>query len=299
MIAAVVAAVAGFGVAPRAAVAAEQPVAVDPTDAMGPSQTLSGSFASAALERVMPYLVYLPPGYATGSHRYSVLYMLHGLGGSDSEWRGMGLLDAADAMIRAHQIAPLIIVLPQGDHGYWMDHAGSDHEAWGTYTARDLVAEIDGNFRTIPDREHRAIGGDSMGAHGAIQLALNHPDTFGVAGGHSLVLRPFEQAFPFFGDRTQYAQRDPMSIVPAKPDAARSLTLWIDIGDKDPWAARAALFQAELGRFGLSSEWHEWPGDHSATYWHAHLGDYLRFYDGALRWSGKRARVSTVPLIAP
>src|SRR5437762_14021018 len=114
MFGAVVAAVVAFGVSPRAAVAAEQSAAVDATDAMGPSETLSGSFASAALERVMPYLVYLPPGYVTGSRRYSVLYMLHGLGGSDSEWRGIGLLDAADAMIRAHQIAPLIIVLPQG-----------------------------------------------------------------------------------------------------------------------------------------------------------------------------------------
>lgn len=95
------------------------------------------------------------------------------------------------------------------------------------------------------------------------------------------MLRSFDQRFAFFGDKAQYAKRDPMTIVRSRPDLAMSLRLWIDIGDKDPWAARAAQFDAELDGLGIRHQWHEWPGDHSRTYWHAHVADYLSFYDRA------------------
>ncbi|MBI2324136.1 MAG: hypothetical protein HYU87_04140 [Chloroflexi bacterium] len=263
-----------------------------------PSQVESRTFASAALDRTMRYVVYLPPGYSRSVTRYPVLYMLHGMDGGEDEWRRYGLLDVADTMIRAREIAPLVIVLPQGDRAYWMDHAGSDQEAWGTYTARDVVAEIDSRFRTIPDRRQRAIGGLSMGAHGAVQLALNHPDRFSVVGAHSLVLRRPQQALSFFGNAAEYAARDPMTLVTTRPDAARALALWIDIGDKDQWAPVAARFQSQLQDLWIEHEWHRWPGDHSMTYWRSHLTDYLRFYDRALRSGGRRA-APPGPVLAP
>ena len=286
---------------PGAARAAERGSIADGSDAFGPSRVDARTFESAALGRAMPYLVYLPPGYATSARRYPVLYMLHGMGGGDDQWRSLGLLDAADRMIRAREIQPLIIVMPQGDQSYWMDHAGTDQQAWGTYTARDLVAEIDAHLRTLADRSHRAIGGLSMGAHGALQLALNHPDTFSIAGAHSLVLRRYDQAFPFFGTAADYAKRDPVSIVSRDPAAAARLALWVDIGDKDPWLARTGQFEAELSAFAVEHEWHEWAGDHSGTYWTAHVPDYLRFYDRALRGvepRGTRA-VAGEPTIQP
>ncbi len=286
-------AVAGVVAAPASPVLGAQTLGGDRSSLPGPASRVEAHvFRSAALQRVMPYLVYLPAGYATGSRRYPVLYMLHGMSGSDTEWRGYGLLDAADRMIADGEIRPLIIVMPQGDRAYWMDHAGTDHEAWGTYTARDLVAEVDARFRTNPDRAERAIGGDSMGAHGALQLALNHVGVFSIVGSHSLVLRSFAQAFPFFGDAAQYARRDPMTIVRSRPDLAMTLRLWIDIGDKDPWAARATQFNAELNALGIPHQWHEWPGGHSGTYWHAHVADYLRFYDQAFA-------VADAPILFP
>jgi enterochelin esterase-like enzyme len=239
-------------------------------------------FDSAALHRSMPYLVYLPPGYEGSARRYPVLYLLHGMGGSSDEWRSFGVFDVTDRMIRAGEMAPLIIVLPQGDQAYWVDHAGTDGELWGTYTARDVVGDVDRTFRTAPDRGHRAIGGLSMGAHGAMQLALNYPTTFGVVGAHSLVLRRFGSAPGYFGNSTDFAKRDPMQLVATKADVARSLALWIDIGDRDEWAPLANEFEGKLTGLGIAHQWHEWSGDHSASYWSAHLRDYLRFYDSAL-----------------
>ncbi|HKW78053.1 MAG TPA: hypothetical protein VJQ09_03075, partial [Candidatus Limnocylindria bacterium] len=86
----------------------------------------------------------------------------------------------------------------------------------------------------------------------------------------------------FFGLPADYAKRDPMTLAPAKTDVLRSLDLWIDIGDHDPWASLAQQFNAELNGLKVAHAWHQWSGDHSDNYWTAHLDDYLRFYGDAL-----------------
>lgn len=239
------------------------------------------TFASAALGRAMPYYVYLPPGYEEAALRYPVLYMLHGMGGSYEEWRSFGIFDIADRMIRSGEIEPVVIVLPQGDRAYWVDHANGG-QAWGRYTATDVVAEIDGRYRTLTDASSRAIGGLSMGAHGALQLALNYPGTFGVVGAHSLVLRRPDTAPAYFGGPADYAKRDPMTLVKAKADVARSVSLWIDIGEQDPWSPLARQFNAVLDGLQIRHEWRIGPGDHSAAYWSGNLPRYLRYYDSAI-----------------
>jgi len=237
---------------------------------------------SEALGRAMPYMVYLPPGYdSLAGERFPVLYLLHGLGGSYTDWKSYGLLSEADRMIASGQITPLIIVMPQGDNGYWIDQADNGPK-YGTYVARDLVREIDGSFRTLSDFSDRAIGGVSMGAHGALQLALNFPGSFSVVGAHSLVLRRYDQAFSFFGDKNYFSQHDPVSIVSTKPERARQIRLWIDIGQEDSWAPQTEAFNQELTAERIPHDWLELPGGHEASYWRAHVGDYLRFYSDAL-----------------
>ena len=250
-------------------------------------EILALSFNSAALGRAMPYSIYLPPGYATTARRYPVLYMLHGMSGTNEEWQSYGIFDRADAMIRKGELSPLIIVLPQGDKAYWVDHAVADELAWGRYVAEDVVNEIDTRFRTLADSTHRAIGGVSMGAHGAVQLAFNYPGRFSVVGAHSLVLRRYDSAPAYFGMPADYAKRDPMQLAVAKTELLRSVDLWIDIGDEDPWAGLAKQFDSELAELKVAHAWHEWSGDHSASYWSAHLGDYLRFYGDALAHRAK------------
>ena len=242
------------------------------------SRVVSGRFHSALLGREMPYYVFVPPGYddSTGS-RYPVLYMLHGMGGSNIEWLGYGLARTAERMMRAAEIPPFLIVLPQGDHSYWMDHAGGGPR-WGSYTALEVVAEIDARYRTLADRRYRGVGGLSMGADGALQLALNHPDVFGVAGAHSPYLRRESEALAFFGRGADYAARDPWSLALARPDVARSLALWIDIGDRDERYAVVSGFHRELEQAGITHAWRQYIGSHSEEYWGGYAPQYLRYY---------------------
>ena len=263
--------------------------------APSPSRVEQRTFVSAALGREMPYTVFTPPGYTDDqATRYPVLYMLHGLGGSRAEWQDYGLLDTADRLMRAGEIPPFLIVLAEGGSNYWVDHANGG-PAWGTYVARDLVAAVDGAFRTRPTRGSRAIGGDSMGGHGALQLAINHPQVFGVVGAHSFALRRHETAFSFFGNRADFNQRDPVFLYHARADVARTLTLWLDMGDEDVWHPAARAFHQQLVADGIPHRWHEYRGGHTGEYWTSHTTDYLRFYGASLGG----APVTAAPAVSP
>ncbi len=250
------------------------------------SQVLDRTFASAALGRQMPYFVYLPVGYTESGIRYPTLYMLHGHGGSNTEWIGYGMLETADKIINTGQIPPMIIVLPQGDQAFWVNHA-DDGQRWGDYTAQDVVQYIDANYRTIPDARHRAIGGLSMGADGAIQLAMNYPDTFGSVGIHSPTLRDYQDTtsyVSFFGDETYFNAHDPVHLAQRYPDRARAFTLWLDVGANDTdWHDSTTAYHYLLTQLNVPHVWHGgWPGIHDGYYWGGHAADYVHFYGAAL-----------------
>ncbi len=239
------------------------------------------NFTSSTLGREMPYLIYLPPDYYTApDKRYPVLYMLHGIGAWYGEWAQLGLLSRADEAIRAGQIEPFLIVLPQGDQSYWMDHANGGPR-WGTYLVQDVVGEIDSHFRTMADRDHRAVGGLSMGAHAALQLSINYPDIFGIAGAHSPSLYPRERLPAFFGDDAHYKAHDPVQTYAASPEIARTLKIWIDLGENDPWLSVITSFHGQLQSDGIPHEWNVYPGEHEVQYWAIHVVDYLSFYNRA------------------
>lgn len=239
-------------------------------------------FTAATLHRTMPYYLYLPPGYDSDpAHHYPVLYMLHGASGENNEWITYDLFDAADRLIHAGAIQPLLIVLPQGDEGYWVDHADGGPQ-WGKYVADDVVGEVDTHYRTVPDRAHRAIGGLSMGAHGALQLGINYPDVFGIIGAHSPTLHDFDTRPPGFGDTAYFAAHDPLHLYMAHPDVARTLTIWVDVGEGDQqWRARTEAFHKELQDARIPHTFHEYPGGHTAYYWGGNGETYLRFYTAA------------------
>jgi S-formylglutathione hydrolase FrmB len=121
-----------------------------------------------------------------------------------------------------------------------------------------------------------------MGADGALQLALNFPDVFGVAGAHSPTLPRPGYAPAFYGDFEYYSAYDPMTLVEAYPDVARTLKLWLDVGADDPRLVNATTFHQLMNQLGIAHEWHVLPGEHHTKYWNDHLGAYLLFYNAAL-----------------
>lgn len=237
-----------------------------------------GELFSPALERNMPYFIYLPPGYESGTGRYPVLYMLHGNSGLNEEWLAYGLINAADEMIAKGEIRPMIIVLPQGDYSYWVNLV--DGPSYGDYLAIDVVDYVKRTYRVLPGSEHRAIGGLSMGGTGALIHAFVNPSIFGVVGAHSPSL-PEEGWREFLGTGDEFAKRDPISLA-LSPSWIRELAIWVDVGDEDPWLARAETLHDTLFAWDVPHQWNVFAGEHWGGYWSENTDKYLRFYDAAL-----------------
>jgi S-formylglutathione hydrolase FrmB len=127
--------------------------------------------------------VYLPPSYAVDqARRYPTVYLLHGYGGRDDTFNGRlaNLPESADRLAAAQGFSELIVVTPDA----FSLHKGSMYSSsvtsgdWETFVAQDLVAYIDGHYRTIATRMSRGLAGHSMGGYGAVRIGMKRPDVF-------------------------------------------------------------------------------------------------------------------------
>jgi enterochelin esterase-like enzyme len=249
-------------------------------------------FYSRSLRQNVSYMAWLPPGYSSTTRSYPTLYLLHGVGDGESaygveEWLGYALTEDLDRMLALGLIEPMIVVLPYGEQSYWMNHANGGPK-WGDFVALDLVKHVDATFRTDPVRERRAIGGLSMGGHGAVQLAYNHSDVFSIAGAHSPTIRPFETSPEFFGDPAYFAKYDPVSLA-KNTDAPRRVLTWVDVGADDQWKGGTEALIAALSGKRAPVEFRVLEGDHDGWYWKYYLPEYLHFYSQALHATEKTA----------
>jgi enterochelin esterase-like enzyme len=231
-------------------------------------------FHSQALDRDMPYLIYLPPTYGLQDKRYPVVYLLHGAGQRIDEWLSYGIVETADRMISSNQISPMLLVMPLGDLGYWVNHV-DDRDRWGDYVTADVVRNVDSSFRTESDGKYRAVGGISMGGYGALVLAFNNPQVFQHVAANSPSLHP-EGSLGILGTGDEFAQRDPVTL--AATAGLNGLGIWLDIGATDPWLPRVAQLDHALNARGIEHNWTLGDGGHDGEYWQRNVAAYLRFY---------------------
>ena len=131
------------------------------------------SLPSAALQREMPALVYLPDGYQKSQHRYPVLYLLHGAGGDEYTWVDRAAIqERTDRLIANGDIPPAIVVMPGCPGCWWVDGAKDKAE---TAFWSDVVPAIEQRFRTLEAKAGRLIAGVSAGGYGAVRFAMKYP----------------------------------------------------------------------------------------------------------------------------
>ena len=142
---------------------------------------LEGNLEGNAADRDV--LVYLPPGYNENrKRRYPVLYALHGYSIGAEQWSGEIHVPQTIEGAYATGSREMIVVLPDTK----TVHNGSFYSSSVTtgdfenFIARELVAYIDGRYRTLPKRESRGLVGHSMGGYGATRIGMKHADVFGA-----------------------------------------------------------------------------------------------------------------------
>ena len=149
--------------------------------------------------------VYMPPGYDTNTKtRYPVLYLQHGMGEDERGWSNQGhVAFILDNLIAAGKAKPMLVVMANG--GIAAGLAGrrppANRSAGTSRAGRpvgpflggefeqvmldDLIPMIDSTYRTLTDRNHRAMAGLSLGGMQTLQITLKHLDKFAYIGGFS------------------------------------------------------------------------------------------------------------------
>jgi len=170
---------------------------------------------SRALGVEKAILVYLPASYGRSSIRFPVAYYHHGGGGKERTWIDRLALDSIADSLQRRGVPAAILVMPDGDTGYWIDWEEPDgfrtrcaadprramlkepiatycvpRGRYESYLVEDVVPYVDSLYRTRADPSHRGIAGFSMGGYGAVFLAARHPDLFSAAVSHSGVVAP-------------------------------------------------------------------------------------------------------------
>jgi len=235
-------------------------------DAAG-SSIDTASYGSAALAGQGSFIAYLPPGYATTTRRYPVLYLLHGNDQAAGAFLQIGLQGELDRLIARHQMPPVIAVMIQGGRGAnnWRDHGARRYEAY----VLEVQELVDRTLPTLPAREARAILGDSMGGYGAMNLALGHPERFSIV----------ESWLGFF-DGLSGELRAAQPIL-----ASEGLHAFVYGGAADEIAdpSENARFAAALRAAGASAHSAVYPGAHTMETLQAHLPHMLAYVGRALR----------------
>jgi S-formylglutathione hydrolase FrmB len=139
-----------------------------------------------------PIYVYLPPGYDGSDRRYPVVYTIQGYTGHVRMWFNRQPFqrpypELVDEVFARDGVPAAIVVLVDA----WTYYGGSqflDSPATGryhSYLCDEVVLWVDERYRTIADREHRAITGKSSGGYGAMLTPMLRPDLFGALATHA------------------------------------------------------------------------------------------------------------------
>ena len=244
--------------------------------------------------RIRPYLsrvtgrwrrcfVYTPPDYDTNlKARYPVLYLQHGMGEDETGWVFQGKANLIlDNLIAAKKAVPMIIVM---DNGYASkpDVSGAPGRAaagggpggvmaFEEVVTRDLIPMIDATFRTVADRDHRAMAGLSMGGNQTCQVTMRNLDKFAYIGAFSgtmngLSTAPLDPATAFNG---MFKDGEVLN--------RQIKLLWIGMGtaEPNPFPGAIGAFRAMLDKAGVRYVYFESPGTaHEWLTWRRDLNDF-------------------------
>ncbi|HTK76805.1 MAG TPA: alpha/beta hydrolase-fold protein [Gemmataceae bacterium] len=206
--------------------------------------------------------VYTPPDYSKDK-KYPVLYLLHGIGGDETEWERFATPDVLlDNLIADGKAVPMIVVMPNGraqvdDHP--KGNAMQSAPAFAKFEddlLKDVIPAIESRYSVQPDREHRALAGLSMGGGQSLNFGLAHLDTFAWVGGFSSAPNT----------------KRPSELL-SDPAAAREKIklLWLSCGNKDGLIGISQGVHAFLKEHEIPHVWNVDSNAHDPTHWRNNL----------------------------
>lgn len=206
--------------------------------------------------------VYTPPGYST-DRKYPVLYLLHGIGGDETEWQRFATPNVlVDNLIADGRAVPMVIVMPNG-RAQPNDRAEGNVYAASAAFANferdlldDVIPAIESRYSVLTDREHRALAGLSMGAGQTLNFGLAHLDRFAWLGAFSAAPNT----------------KTPAELVPDPAAVTRQLKLlYLSCGNQDGLFGISQGVHTYLKERNVPHVWNVDGHGHDATHWRNNL----------------------------
>ena len=239
------------------------------------------TFHSSALNRDMPYRVFLP-GKLVPGQKLPVVYLLHGGdGGGFRDWSN-------DSDVAVYAARNLILVMPEGAFSYYMNAVEKPQDRYEDYVLQDLIHDVAIRFPSSNDREGRAVIGISMGGFAAIKWALSRPDLFVFVGALSPSIEVVHREFrirnripgieEWWRLRTVFGppgsasrqSRDPFVLVEsARPD--ETAYIYIAVGEQERFFEPNRRFARRLQERRFQFEFHTSLGNHNWPLWDAQI----------------------------
>jgi len=259
---------------------------------------------SRILHQEIRFSVCLPANYYETNKRFPVVYLLHGLGDDETSWLEYGQIShyAAKA-VAEKEIVPMIFIIPQGFRTYYVNDYKSSF-LYQDMFVKELVPHIDSIFRTIPEKEKRAVMGYSMGGFGAMMLPLKHPEMFGISVPLSMSVRTDGQYMTedasgwddqwgrLFGEpgfietariTDYYKKNSPFHLLSQmSTDNFTNLRIYMDNGDKEQTLCRSnEELHILMRNLNIPHEYRVRKGGHSFEYWCSALPNAFHFISDA------------------
>jgi len=238
---------------------------------------------SPSMKKTLKAAISFPSGYEKGESRYPVVYLLHGGSGAFSDWhQKVTEKGIVNQMAEEHKV--LIVTPGVGPASYYYDSPLLDSVRYETYMIQELIPFIDKNYRTLAQKESRAITGLSMGGHGAITLAAKHPTLFIAAGSMSGVMNIDTDLWKVGEDFRSLRKKGQIEMLGAinyqgplfNPYTAvglvdqlknQKVSLIIDCGVDDFLIETNRQMHSLLMEKKVAHEYIERPGAHTWNYW--------------------------------
>jgi enterochelin esterase-like enzyme len=207
--------------------------------------------------------VYTPPGYEKGRDKYPVLYLLHGNGQIEASWVWTGRANVImDNLLADGKIKPMIVVMPYGHLTREIKSAASttpqnDPAAIEKELLTAVQPLVENKYRVLSDRNHRAIGGLSMGAAQSLSIGLHNMDRFAYIA-----------AFSGSGNRAEWEKADAAML------NQKLRVLWLGCGTEDFAYAGVKGLHDLLTSKNVKHVWNESGGGHSWPNWQVYLSRY-------------------------
>jgi enterochelin esterase-like enzyme len=250
-------------------------------------------YYSQVLKTTRRMHVYTPPGYEANNKKYPVFYLLHGAMDTDDAWPSVGrACFILDNLIADAKVKPMIVVMPAGHQPGQpaippppQQGAPPSINPFTDEFMTDIMPYVEKNYRSINDREHRAIAGLSMGGFQTLDIAFQHLDMFSKIGvfssGAVLGRRP---AIP--AQSTQPAASSAPAPQPswemvhqANLDDAKlkkgTKLIWISTGVDDGLITNTRSTVEILKKHGFTPLFIESAGAHSWFNWRNYLIEFV------------------------